>query len=166
MKHNKQHPIIPELKSQYNQGNISRRDFLRTVSLLGVSGAAAYSLAGAGLVTGCTSNTGNGTFRWGMTLQELKDPANFNWVESSNVCRAVAEYLVEVDENNVSHPYLLESWKPSEDLKVWDFHLRPDVKFNNGDFLTTDHVIYNFRRWIDPNSKSINKTLFKNIVDL
>lgn len=164
MKKEKQHPMIPELQSQYQKGIISRRDFLRTVSLLG-AGTAAYSMAGLTL-SSCSAQANNTTFRWGMTLQELKDPANFNWVESSNVCRAVAEYLVEVDENNVSKPYLTERWEPSEDLKVWDFYLRPNVKFNNGDHLTSDDVIYNFKRWIDPNSQSINKTLFKNVTDL
>lgn len=165
------HPMIPELKSKLEKKQISRRQFLRTASLLGVSGTTAYSLAGitgaaalSSLATGCSgSSNGGKTFRWGMNLQELKDPANFNWVESSNVCRGVAEYLVEVDENNIARPYLAESWEPNEDLTEWDFYLREGVKFNNGDDFTADDVIFNFNRWTNNESKSINKTTFGNV---
>ena len=37
------HPYIPELKELYNQGRITRREFLRNSTLLGLSAAAAYA---------------------------------------------------------------------------------------------------------------------------
>ena len=40
------HPYIPELCQSFRRGDIDRREFLRTATLLGVSAAAAYGFAG------------------------------------------------------------------------------------------------------------------------
>ncbi len=41
-------------------------------------------------------------------------------------------------------PWLAESWEHSEDYLVWTFHLRRDVKFNNGLPMTADDVVFSF----------------------
>jgi len=51
-KQNEAHPYVPELKDMYRQGRISRREFLRTATLLGMSAAAATAF-----VSGCTQPT-------------------------------------------------------------------------------------------------------------
>ena len=40
------HPGVKEMKKSLAEGKCSRREFLRTVTLLGVSATAAYSMAG------------------------------------------------------------------------------------------------------------------------
>jgi peptide/nickel transport system substrate-binding protein len=40
------HPGVDEMKKSLAEGKCSRREFLRTVTLLGVSAATAYSMAG------------------------------------------------------------------------------------------------------------------------
>src|SRR5205085_18018 len=42
------HPAVPDFQEQLRQGRISRREFLRTVTLLGVSAPAAYVMAACG----------------------------------------------------------------------------------------------------------------------
>jgi peptide/nickel transport system substrate-binding protein len=42
-KHRKEHPYVPTLKRQLSSGKVSRREFLRTATLLGVSAASAYA---------------------------------------------------------------------------------------------------------------------------
>src|SRR5215208_5250195 len=42
------HPAVPDFQEQLRQGRISRREFLRTVTLLGVSAPAAYIMAACG----------------------------------------------------------------------------------------------------------------------
>ncbi|KPV52068.1 hypothetical protein SE17_17655, partial [Kouleothrix aurantiaca] len=42
------HPAVPEMQEQLRQGRISRREFLRVVTLLGVSAGSAYALAACG----------------------------------------------------------------------------------------------------------------------
>src|SRR5262245_19188397 len=45
---NRIHPAVPEIQEQLRQGRISRREFLRLVTLLGVSAPAAYVMAACG----------------------------------------------------------------------------------------------------------------------
>ena len=157
------HPWVPELCEQVRRGAIGRRSFLRTVALLGVSVASAQTWLGGGLAPRpalAQEPKRGGTLRMAMKTQEITDPANYNWVEASNITRNVIEFLTEVDAENVVHPYLAESWTPSDDLKVWTFKLRQGVKWSNGDDFTTDDVEANFRRWLNPESKSVNRTQF------
>ncbi|MFL5806996.1 MAG: 4-phytase, partial [Roseiflexaceae bacterium] len=44
----KLHPAVPEIQEQLRQGRISRREFLRLTTLLGVSAGTAYTLAACG----------------------------------------------------------------------------------------------------------------------
>jgi peptide/nickel transport system substrate-binding protein len=46
----------------------------------------------------------------GRTIGRIDDPARYSWVANSNATRLVAEYLTYTDENNITHPWLLESW--------------------------------------------------------
>jgi peptide/nickel transport system substrate-binding protein len=87
-----------------------------------------------------------------MWVQEMTDPATFDWVEKSNQARGVLEYLVKTGPDNVTRPYLAERWEASEDLKAWTFHLRKGIKWTNGDEFNADDVVYNFKRWLDPNT--------------
>ncbi|MSP01178.1 MAG: ABC transporter substrate-binding protein [Acetobacteraceae bacterium] len=43
-------------------------------------------------------------------------------------------------------PSLAESWTVSEDLRVYEFTLRPGLKFHNGDAFTAEDVQYSFQR--------------------
>src|SRR5437763_1761291 len=40
------HPYVPELQEQLRTGHLDRREFLRTVTLLGVTSSAAYAMVG------------------------------------------------------------------------------------------------------------------------
>ncbi len=46
MSDEREHPYIPKLKSLYADRGCSRREFLRTATLLGTSASAAYAFAG------------------------------------------------------------------------------------------------------------------------
>lgn len=94
------------------------------------------------------------------SVQQMTDPANTTWIEASNLFRNSVEFLTYVDPDNVTHPYLAESWHPSEDLKTWDFKLREGVSWSNGDRFTVEDVAFNIKRWIAPDSKSPNRTTF------
>lgn len=164
------HPYIPELKEQLRRGEVDRREFLRTITLLGVSAGAAYAMAGQILGQGLAAparaqGKAGGTFKFAMKVQEMTDPATFDWTEKSNVARHVVEYLTITGADNVTRPYLAESWQASEDLKTWELKLRKGVKWNNGDEFNADDVVYNFTRWLDPKTGSSNVGLFAAMVD-
>jgi peptide/nickel transport system substrate-binding protein len=164
------HPWVPELADQVTRGAIGRRSFLRTVALLGVSVASAKAFLGGdparGLLLGAREAAAaepkkGGVLRMAMQTQEITDPANYNWVEASDITRNCIEYLTYVDENNIVHPYLADSFTPSDDLKTWTFKLHPGIKWSNGDDFTSDDVEANFKRWLKPDSKSSNRSAFE-----
>jgi peptide/nickel transport system substrate-binding protein len=159
----KVHPYIPKLVEQLEERRIHRREFLRTATLLGVSSAAAYGMAGRilgenlvdpALAQG-TPKTG-GVFRVAMQVQKMEDPATYAWVEMSNQSRHTIEYLAITGPDNVTRPMLAESWEASDDLKTWTFHLRQGVMWHNGDEFTSDDVLFNVNRWLDPDLGSSN----------
>lgn len=167
------HPAIPVLADQLSKGAIDRRDFLRTSTLLGLSAAAAYAIAGK--ITGGsvvpralaqgTPKTG-GNLRVGMAVKAINDPATYDWSEKGNVARQVIEPLVQIGSDNVARPYLLESWKPSDDLKTWTVKLRKGVPWSNGDEFNADDVIFNVERWLDPKTGSSNQGRFASMTKL
>lgn len=56
------------------------------------------------------------------------------------------EGLVKPDQNGDLVPAVAESYDISEDGKVYTFHLRENVKFHNGAFVTAEDVIYSIKR--------------------
>src|SRR3546814_2092887 len=91
-----------------------------------------------------------------MQVQEMKDPSNFDWTQKSNQTRHIVEYLTITGPDNITRPYLAESWEASDDLKTGTFKLRQGVKWSNGDDFNADDVVFNFTRWCDPATGSSN----------
>jgi peptide/nickel transport system substrate-binding protein len=60
---------------------------------------------------------------------------------------ALHDALVKPMPGNAMTPGLAESWSVSKDGLVYEFVLRPGVKFHNGDPLTADDVKFSFERY-------------------
>ncbi len=165
------HPHIPELREKLRRGEIDRRDFLRTATLLGMSSAAAYVMAGLRPGQGVTSAAHaqtpkkGGNLRVSMNVKAITDPATYDWSEKGNLARHMTEPLVRINKDNIAEPYLAERWEASEDLKTWTFHLRKGVKWSNGDDFGADDVVFNFERWLDPATGSSNQGRFSSMTE-
>ena len=171
----KTHPAIPDAYEKMLQGRITRRDFLRFSTLLGLSSGAAYFLAACGApievappaepvatavpvepaAPAATAVPASGIKRGGtwtsaMELQLLDHPARLSWVQGANIVRQVSEYLTETGADNVTRPLLLDRWEASDDVKTWDLYLKEGIKFNNGDPFTSDDVMFTFGEWLNP----------------
>jgi len=59
-------------------------------------------------------------------------------------------------------PRLATEWKATND-KTWEFKLRPNVTFHNGDPLTSADVKFSIERTYDPNAKTLVATVFTTI---
>jgi len=169
------HPYIPELKDLYIRGRISRREFLRTATLLGMSLTSASAFVAAcgpaepttappaeatqapAAATTAPEPTAapaagpkrGGTLTIATHVPRIDHPARLSWIEGVNQWRQVCEYLTYTGYDNITVPWLLDRWEANEDVTEWTLHLRKDVKFNDGSDFTADDVIFNFEQWLD-----------------
>lgn len=78
------------------------------------------------------------------------DPARLTDQESLRVTANIFETLVRYDnkgEKIISS--LAESWKSSDDGRIWQFKLRSDVRFQDGSMMDAESIVFNFHRWMD-----------------
>lgn len=81
--------------------------------------------------------------------------------------------LVETDDRLRFVPALARSWDVSADRRVWTFHLRKDVFFNDdpafpagkGRRLVASDVVYSFNRLLDPRTASSGAWIFHGRMD-
>jgi peptide/nickel transport system substrate-binding protein len=178
---NEVHSYIPELKDLYRQGRCTRREFLRTATLLGMSLASASAFLAACATPEPTEAPTEaaatqpptkapteapteaptatpvpagpkrgGTLTICNRMLGVDHPARYSWVAESNVTRFVIQYLTRTDQNNITHPYLLEKWEASEDLKTWTLHLRKNVTWTTGEPFNADDVVFTMKEWLNP----------------
>ncbi len=155
MARTKDHDGLSKLKSQFNDGKMSRREFIRYSTLLGLSATTAYSMVGmvAPRPVAAADMPKGGTLRIAMRTVQIATPHTFQWIYDSNQARGTIEYLTKTGHDNVTRPYLVERWEASEDLKTWTMHLRK-VKWHNGRDFTADDAIWNIAHCLDPNTGS------------
>ena len=144
------HPAAKMYATEASAGLLSRREFLARVTALGVPAAIAYGLLGleAPAARAQTVRAG-GTLRIQMDVQPMKDPRLWDWSEIANFGRGWLEYLVELQQDGSFRGMLLEAWDANEDATEYVLHLRPGVKWNNGDSFTVEDVAHNIRRWCE-----------------
>src|SRR5215475_2626375 len=158
------HAALPGLVDELKKGRLERREFLRLSTLLGLSASAAYALAGVPEPIAPAEAATGGTITFSMRVAKIDNPATFSWVYDSNVVRQVCDYLTRTGADNVTRPWLLEEWSPSEDLKTWTLTLKQGIKWSNGDELTADHVVWNLSRWVDEKVGSSVLGLFQSLL--
>ncbi len=176
MSRQKVHAAIPYLQDQLQKGKLSRREFIRYATLLGMSLSAATvaaqcaapateapapaapatqapaTEAPAPTDTPVPAPAGpkrGGTITIATRVPRVDHPARFSWIEGVNQFRQVCEYLTFTGYDNITIPWLLEKWEANADVDEWTLFLKKGIKFNDGQELTADDVIFNFEQWLD-----------------
>ncbi len=118
------------------------------------AGFAALSVLVVGTV--CSSpqaRAQNLTMAVGAPVTSL-DPHYHQLSPNNAVARMVFDQLINMDGRSRQVPGLAESWRPVEP-NVWEFRLRPNVRFHNGHEFTAEDVAFTLQRVPNvPNSPS------------
>lgn len=77
------------------------------------------------------------------------DPAQVTDINSGQVLNQVYDTLVRYDSHGALVPDLATSWTSSPDGLTYTFHLRPNVKFANGDTMNAAAVVFTYERMLD-----------------
>jgi peptide/nickel transport system substrate-binding protein len=136
-------------------GRVSRREFMRHGSILGLSlpflGSVATAVGYAVTPRAARAGTPGGTIRIAQNVPAAAiDPVKIADGGGITVMCQVAETLVLSGADLTAQPVLAESWSPNKDGTVWTFKLRQGVKFHNGKTMTADDVVASFDRIADP----------------
>jgi len=73
-----------------------------------------------------------GILRVGTQVKAIDHPARYAWIFDANQFRHTYEYLTETGSDNITRPYLLDSWTPNDDLTVWDLKLKEGIMWFDG----------------------------------
>jgi peptide/nickel transport system substrate-binding protein len=119
------------------------------------SNSASGSLPGAeaATISADTKPTQGGTIKYSHE-QEPPCLGTGGWVQEAFLQRQMSDSLVAQTKDGKIVPWLATSWSTSPDHLVWTFHLKPGVKFTNGEPLTAAAVAKNFYFWTNP--KTVN----------
>ncbi len=146
------------LYAQYRQGLLSRREFLQIAALLGFTTFSGYGLQLLAPGPALAATYGD-KLRIAGLLPRVRFPSELRPQATNQALRQVFEYLTYTDSNNHTHPFLLERWEVSEDLKIWSLHLRKNIFFNNGQALTADDVVFSIGQWLNENNHTPMKSI-------
>lgn len=155
---------------------MDRRRFLQWSALIGVGAA-------GGLLLGCgpsqsapqggsgpapapavTGPHGDIVIIQGVDIESL-DPHVTTSSASKGVMWAMYDKLAERDADMKIIPGLAESWKLVDDT-TWEFKLRDNVYFHNGEKFGAQHVKDTVARFVDPNVKNVYGSLLKPVKEV
>lgn len=166
----RRNPIENHLIDGLVAGRVSRREFIRHGSVLGLSlpllgqlgvaagfgamptPARAQGAPGATIRVACSAPTG------------AIDPVTAPDVGGLVMLQQTGEFLCLSGGDLVLKPMLAESWSPNDKGTVWTFKIRTGVKFHNGAEMTADDVVASINRLADPANSSNALSVFSGVM--
>ncbi|MDQ2810294.1 MAG: ABC transporter substrate-binding protein [Actinomycetota bacterium] len=148
--------IANHIIDEFAAGRLSRRDFIRrgtvvgiSVPLLGSILAACSSGSSSSVKSGTSSSTATGApgavIKAGIiTPTGAINPVTVADQGGLDMLAQTGEYLCLSGQNLMLKPVLATSWTPNAAADVWTFKIRQGVKFHGGGTLTADDVVYTF----------------------
>ncbi|MGF9798580.1 ABC transporter substrate-binding protein [Brevibacillus agri] len=110
---------------------------------------------------GQAKNGGEITFALPADIVSL-DPAFAYDFTTNPVVNQITEGLLKFDENSKLAPNLAEKWE-NPDPTTYIYHIRKDVKFQDGTPMTVDDVIFSMERTRDPKTASYLGWMYGNV---
>ncbi len=161
--------IANHVIDEFAAGRLSRRDFLRRGSVVGIS----IPVLGA-VLTACGSSpspSGGPTGATGATIKAgiVTPAAAINPVTVADqggldMLGQTGEYLCLSNQTLTLQPALATSWSANSAADVWTFKIRQGVKFHNGHPLTADDVVYTYKLQTNPAGKGAALSAFGGVL--
>ena len=155
---------------EYSAGKITRREFVRRGTVVGMSiplvsflAAACGGGSGGETTGGGTTPTATGAVQAGgnvrvALIQPTTEPNPLLVQDEggAGLLGSTGEFLSFSNEKLELEPRIAESWEPNEDGTVWTFKIRQGVKFHSGATLVADDIKTTFDKLINPDGGSAN----------
>ena len=154
--------IASHVIDEFAAGRISRRDFIRRGTVVGISvpvlGAiisACSSSSSPSPSTSPSSSAPAGKAGAAIKAGLITPTAAINPVTVADqgglvMLAQTGEYLCLSDQTLTLRPVLAESWSANSAADVWTFNIRQGVKFHDGSPLTADDVVYTYQLQTNP----------------
>jgi peptide/nickel transport system substrate-binding protein len=155
---------------EFAAGKISRRDFLRRGSVVGLSlpvlgGVLAACGSSSPSSSGSTAGAG-ATIRVGLVVPTgAINPLTVSDQGGLVMLAQTGEYLCLSTQTLALKPVLAESWTPNSTGDVWTFKIRQGVTFHDGSPLTADDVVYTYQTQSNASTDSNAESNFGGVLD-
>jgi len=157
--------IANHIIDEFAAGRLSRRDFIRRATVVGIAAPALGSiLAACGSTSPVSSTSAGSSSASGAPGAVIKagivtptaaiNPVTVADQGGLDMLAQTGEYLCLSGQNLNLQPVLATSWTPNSSADVWTFKIREGVKFHNGAPLTAADVVYTYKLQTDPKGKS------------
>src|SRR5579872_4845208 len=152
--------IANHIIDEFAAGRLSRRDFIRRGTVVGISvpllgsilAACGPSSSSSAPTTGSTSGSGSASGTPGATIKVgietptgAINPLTVADQGGLDMLAQTGEYLCLSGQTLNLTPVLATSWTPNSAADEWTFKIRQGVKFHNGAPLTADDVVYTYQ---------------------
>src|SRR5712691_7027914 len=116
---------------------------------------AAVALGATAATAGAPAPSGRAVMAWHVTIPpSWFDPSTAPpQITPFGMLYAIHDALVRPYPGQKMGASLAQSWEESEDGKMYEFKLRPGLKFHNGDPVTTEDVKFSFERYKGASAK-------------
>jgi peptide/nickel transport system substrate-binding protein len=153
-------PVQEHVIDEFVAGHLSRRDFVRKGTAIGLSipliGGVLAACSSSSSTTPSSSST-SATGKAGATIRAgiitpvgAINPLTINDQGGLELLGNLGEFLIFTDHSGGYHPWLATSWSANSDASVWTFKIRQGVKFSDGTPMTVDDVVYSFQTQANP----------------
>jgi peptide/nickel transport system substrate-binding protein len=165
-------PVQEHIIDEFVAGHISRREFIRRGTIVGLSapvlggilaacGSSSSSTPTSAGSSGAAAGKAGATIKAGILVPAAAiNPITIADQGGLELIGNVGEFLVFADQHFNYHPWLATSWSSNTDASVWTFKIRQGVKFNDGTPMTVDDVVYSFQTQSDPKSSANALSVF------
>jgi peptide/nickel transport system substrate-binding protein len=157
--------IANHIIDEFAAGRLSRRDFIRRGTVVGISvpllgsilaacGSSGSSSAPAGGSSSAAGKAGAVIKAGIVTPTAAINPVTVQDQGGLDMLAQTGEYLCLSGQTLNLTPVLATSWTPNSKSDVWTFKIRQGVKFHNGQPLTADDVVYTYQLQTNPKGQS------------